>query len=174
MSDKDPGWVSRTLGRLFGTAEKSSPSEHSSHSKPDATGEQPGRTIWDPPATGPYHCDFWAEDKEEKHVKLNEPFSLTVKRSIYRQHHKSKPVIIEATKVEQHGRHVVQNHYIINPGHFLQGEKARYWDREQLSLTFDDLRMSVKGKFLIRAIIWETQKWPTGLDKVYFGTLYVT
>ncbi|KAI1647634.1 uncharacterized protein F4817DRAFT_315498 [Daldinia loculata] len=174
MSDKDPGWVSRTLGRLFGTAEKSSPSKHSSHSKPDAAGGLPAGNMWGPPATGPYHCDFWAEDKEQKHVKLGEPFSLTIRRGIYRQRHKSKPVTIEVTKVEQHGRYPVENHYISDPGHFLQGEKVRYWDREQLSLTFDNLRISVKGQFLIEATIWETQKWATGLDKVYFGTYYVT
>ncbi|KAI0847130.1 hypothetical protein F5Y00DRAFT_271429 [Daldinia vernicosa] len=168
MSAKDSGRISRTLGRLFGTTEKSSSSNHPSHNKPDATGRLPEGKGWGPPATGPYHCDFWLEDKRDKHVKLDEPFSLTVKRGIYRQRYKSKPVKIEATKVEKHGRYPAERHYINDPGAFLQGEKVRYWDREQLSLTFDNLRLSVKGEFLIKATIWETQGSITGLTKLYF------
>ncbi|KAI0106786.1 hypothetical protein F4814DRAFT_429032 [Daldinia grandis] len=174
MSEKGSGLVSRTLGRLFGSSEKSSPSKDSSHNKPDAAGEVPGGKKEQPQDTRPYRCNFWTEDQVRDYsLAVDQPFSLTIKREKFRQSHKSKPVTIEVRKIERDIPQKSTRDRDKDSRNFVRGKREGYWGPEQLSMTFDDLRISVKGEFFIEATIWETRKWDGGLRHVHFGILRV-
>ncbi|KAI8963651.1 hypothetical protein F5Y11DRAFT_318830 [Daldinia sp. FL1419] len=161
MSSEDANWFSRVFERLSGTREKPLASKESSHNNSDVSSSKHSEKELEPESTQDYHCGFSAVTNGTQYVQEGESFSVTAKRSQLPPRWLGKPVTICAIKVERDNSQTTNYRAIKNPSAILQGKRRRYWDKDKLTLTFDNLRISMRGEFYIEATFWETF-WESG------------